>query len=253
MFKTIRNVSLSSVAAISIACSGAPHDTVDIGNRDVAVLGEKLSDFAGSWEGYAEAYDFEPSSDRIHLTLDAEGNGSVRFGDSALPPLPSDPMTVYPPDTGFYQAGRSISQYLIQSQPGFEYPVHSLTLTERRLRFETQPADMIDPWCALEPSVLVSDTPSYGCYGGVTFDPESQMYTDPATNTSFAVDALHDPVNYCRRVCTCTASGCVGLPIGASRFDGALEADGNEFAATLVFPGAGPDYRVIARLTRQTP
>src|SRR6201999_2363510 len=65
--KLIRNVSLCSLAVFTMACSGGGGgaEKIDIGNRNVAAIGEQLSDFAGSWDGYAEAYEFEAGSDRI--------------------------------------------------------------------------------------------------------------------------------------------------------------------------------------------
>jgi hypothetical protein len=256
--KTLRCISFASIAVVSVACSSNGGQPVDIGNRNTGVIGEKLSDFSGHWDGYAEAYEFEPGSDRVRVTLDANGDGTVRFGDADPPPIPSDITVRYPPETGWYPKGQSISQYYEQSQAGFEYPIHSLSLTEKRLRFELQPADMVDPWCNQEPSLPAPNVAGgFRCFGenGVTTDPATGACTFvfPTTGETIPVDCSNNAVNNCSMLCDCDVSGCTAHPIEVSHFDGALESEGTEFVGTLAFPGGSGENRLIVRLTRQTP
>src|SRR5450432_936374 len=87
-------VALLCGAGFSAACSGG--GAVNIGNT--AVIGSQLSDYAASWDGYAEAYTFMPDgSDRVRLTIDANGQGTLEVGNAALLPPPTDPNVGYRP------------------------------------------------------------------------------------------------------------------------------------------------------------
>ncbi|HEY4392953.1 MAG TPA: hypothetical protein VGP64_02775, partial [Polyangia bacterium] len=83
-----------SAAGFLGACSG--NTPVNIGNT--SMIGAQLSDYAASWDGFAETYTFSPDgSDRVRLTLDASGQGTLEIGDAALLPPPTDPNVGYPP------------------------------------------------------------------------------------------------------------------------------------------------------------
>jgi hypothetical protein len=221
---TVRNASFIALSAFAFACSSADDKTVDIGDPNVGIVGETLSDFSGSWDGYAEAFDFEEGSGRVRVTIDAEGNGSVRFGDSAINTVSAeDPLAPYMTRTGFYQDGQA--EALSACETGFEYPLHSVSLDARRLRFELLVGDVFTPWCSTLTSVASTDAPS--------------GYAPSAATTDAAW-------------CQCTQEECTGFsPYGSSHFDGALESDGQEFVGTLVLPNIGNNRRVTVRLTRQ--
>ena len=71
---------------------------VNIGNT--TAVGSQLSDYAATWDGYAEATTFSDGSDHVRLTIDASGQGSLVVGDSAPLPAPTDPTVGYPPGAG---------------------------------------------------------------------------------------------------------------------------------------------------------
>lgn len=53
-----------------------------------------MSDYAGVWDGYAEAFTRNDGTDRIRITLDSQGMGTLNDGD------PSDADTAKPVDCG---------------------------------------------------------------------------------------------------------------------------------------------------------
>ncbi len=126
-----------------LACSTG--ENVNIG--DTQQLGGKLSDYAAEWDGYAEAYTFQPSgSDRIHMTLDAQGNGSIRVGTDPLLPPPTDPNVGFPP-------GREYPKDIVADtglREGFLYPLHAAQVDAARIRIGLKPFDYYAPWCALQ-------------------------------------------------------------------------------------------------------
>ena len=76
----IRLLWLLPLAFAPAACSDG--NPVDLGHREA-----QLADYAASWNGYAEAYTFpEGSSDRVRITLDATGVGTIEVGDAPLDP-----------------------------------------------------------------------------------------------------------------------------------------------------------------------
>ena len=89
MTKT-RLLCLLPLALVPAACSDG--NPVDLGHREA-----QLSDYAATWDGYAEAYTFrEGSSDRVRITLDATGVGTLEVGDAPLDPVPTDPEVGLP-------------------------------------------------------------------------------------------------------------------------------------------------------------
>src|SRR5262245_9474401 len=93
----------AALMLLSVACSG--------GDPTVTTSGNQVSDYAATWDGYAEAFTFEDGSDRVRLTIHANGEGTIEVGDSAPLPPPTDPNVGYPPTpwnwapTGGYTIG----------------------------------------------------------------------------------------------------------------------------------------------------
>src|SRR4051812_34615530 len=96
-----RNVLLLVALASPFACSSATSRTseepIDIAKGRI---GERLEDYAAHWEGYAEANSFADGSDKVRITLDASGDGTLEIGDSAPMPPATDPSVGYPPSSG---------------------------------------------------------------------------------------------------------------------------------------------------------
>src|SRR5205823_5394415 len=112
-------------AGIPLGCSGG---SVNIGNTNA--VGSKLSDYAASWDGYAEAYTFMPdSSDRVRLTISADGHGTVEVGDTALLPPPTDPNVGYPSPGQPQFDGYSLNSGL---SGGALYPIYAPRVQESR-------------------------------------------------------------------------------------------------------------------------
>lgn len=224
-----------------LGCSGGK---VDIGDKTNTALGQKLSDYAGTWDGYAEAYQFDTSgSDRIRIQLNASGEGTVTVGDAASPPPPTDPDVGYPPGAGTtYVYDRLLS--------GFEYPVHGPRLDASRIRLDVAPSDLMAQWCALQTPILDeinTQEPMYNCVPNW-----NEMWSDtgcyqqnPDTNEWVPLDC--GKAAACdQRVCNCSADGCVATgPVYP--IDAALESNGDELVGTFV---TGSE-RVTIRLARQ--
>ena len=136
----------------ALACSN--QGPVDLGHN----AGGALSDYAASWDGYAEAYTFMPSgSDRVRLTIDASGQGTLRVGDGTLFPPPSDPNVGYPagsstgPDAGTFGAGNN---FVLGE--GALYPIYAPQVQTDRIQLGLKPNDYYGTWCSLQTPVATT-------------------------------------------------------------------------------------------------
>jgi hypothetical protein len=143
-------VALLCGAGFSAACSGG--GAVNIGNTNV--VGSQLSDYAASWDGYAEAYTFtSDGSDRVRLTIAANGQGTLEVGNAALLPAPTDPNVGYPPGQPDPLTGPNTGL-----SGGVLYPLYAARVQESRIQAGLKPNDFYGAWCALQ-------TPYYILYG----------------------------------------------------------------------------------------
>jgi hypothetical protein len=130
-------------AGFSAACSGGG-GTVNIGNTNA--VGSQLSDYAASWDGYAEAYTFTPDgSDRVRLTIAANGQGTLEVGNQTLVAAPTDPNLGYPPGNE--------DPTLISTPPLWEgalYPIYGAQVQTNRIQVGIKPNDYYAAWCALQ-------------------------------------------------------------------------------------------------------
>jgi hypothetical protein len=271
---------VAALLAAPLACSSAGN--VNIG--ETQQLGGRLSDYAAQWDGYAEAYGFQPSgSDHIHLVLDEEGHGTVRVGTDALLPVATDPNLGFPVgDEDLTATARSTSL-----SDGVLYPVYAAQVQTNRIQFGLKPADFWKDWCALQTSYRVfqgwtSQRPDggaadsdggmvplyeYSCLPGVAgssgtgaqrvcFSEDDSMPSDTrGLGPYLSVDC--GKYDLClARVCACTQAGCTAappLPIDATppqypvELDGALDSSGNTLTGTLNMDGT----RVTVHLQRQ--
>src|SRR4051812_42637128 len=93
--KTISNIIalLTCTTALNACASNKP---VDLGDDKTGTTAQGLAAYEGAWDGYVEAYKFPSGSDRVRITLDAEGQGTIEVGDApAIPPF-TDPNVGYP-------------------------------------------------------------------------------------------------------------------------------------------------------------
>jgi len=246
MNKNLGWVLIAPLAATSMAaCSSNP--AVDIGDP----VGGALTDYAASWDGYAEAYQFEDGSDRVRLVLDGNGAGSLRVGNAALLAPATDPNVGYPAgatwDKGFLTNVGGIVA-------GFEYPVHGTRIEDSRIRIGVAPNDLYAGWCALQTPVRDDvNGGSYGCVGNWGFSmpgtSSTCSQTNPSTQETVSIDCGKLMLCEVAQACTCTASACAAnvttnnVPV---QLDAALSADGSELTGTLVVAG----QRVTLRMHR---
>ncbi len=250
-----------------VACSG---DKANIGNT--SVIGAQLSDYAATWDGYAEAYTFPPDgSDRVRLTIDASGQGTLRVGDAALFPAPSDPNVGYPPGVA-YNGPSSVNAGLTE---GFLYPIYATQVQADRIQLGANPGDLFGAWCALQTPIPFYETTITGVFldggvvqtndggspigvpgivdGGVvsTFYsclPNEPSMSGPSGCAQMNPDGTTTPVDcgkltLCQlsQTCECTATSCTSYPVAAStpvgsypvELDGALDATGTMLTGTL--------------------
>jgi len=274
----MRIVKASFVMVLAAAWGCASNDPVNIGDDKTqrTKTGELLSDYAASWDGYAEAYEFPSGSDRVRLELDDEGNGTVVLGDGPTPAPATDPDAWYSP-FGSSQG----APYALPTEPaeGFPYTVQHAEVHEKRIQFVVDPYEVFTSWCELQVPVRdttgAPDAPEYGCLPYFVFQEsdgercwitdwqpgEVQVATETEVNCARAT--------LCRGigpVCTCSEDGCTLTPMpvtgptayGRIELDAALDNGGDALVGTTTITvgvnaaaGISPGDRVTVRLERQ--
>jgi hypothetical protein len=221
----------------AVGCGADP--AVDLGHSDPpAVLGASLTDYQGTWEGYAEAYHWSDSTDVIRLQLDANGNGVLEVGD------PNTPAPDLAPDPSSKPDLKPLPHYL---SPGFSYPVDGATVTSRRIRIATASQVAWNDWCdSFTPVADPQLAGNFTCVLNVGFSWDAN---DPAGCR--LMDAQRTPITctsvYCASVCACTETSCGARVEGDDvQIDAALMSEGDELAGTLV---AGSE-RISIRMLR---
>lgn len=241
-----RFIGASFVALGAFACSGA--DPVDIGNNDAVKTGATLSDYAAEWDGYVEAYKFPSGSDRLRISLDAHGNGYVRFGDQPLWPPPTDP------DVGYANTVELRSTWTNKPDEGFPYSVFQASVDDKRIRLGTQNEELFKEWCELQTPYYQSRQDVYTCmpeWDRATMPDPGNCLIQTSTGT-VPVDC--GKLTLCQTIdspCSCTATGCTVPPLASlgrasTQLDAALEDGGDTLVGTLLL-----EDRVTVRLTRQ--
>ncbi|HXU65253.1 MAG TPA: hypothetical protein VN962_26320 [Polyangia bacterium] len=243
-----------TLAVGPLACSSSGE--VNIG--DTQQLGSKLSDYAASWDGYAEAYAFSTSgSDRVRLVLDESGSGTLRVGDDTLLPPPTDASVGYPPTLG--ASGAQTSQVLTL-RDDFVYPIHSPRLEADRIQLGLDDLDFYAAWCALQTPVVrdpSSADSSYGCLpnlGGFSH-PDGTCGLTNTDGSTIPVDCGKLSLCNLQMLCVCTATAC-SIPTYTAdqppaqypeELDAALDSTGQNLTGTLTVGGT----RVTVHLQRQ--
>jgi hypothetical protein len=233
-------------AMSALGCGGGGDVNIgDDGREPTGSLGESLSDYGGSWEGYIEGYMFPDGSDRVRLNLDTQGNGTLVMGNDA-DPLPAPDPDAGPP--GWDNGSMTISPVMLL---GYPFEVASATLQSKRIKLATSEPTQYQEWCSLQTPVLDefnTEEPSYSCVRNVG-------YTSLEGETCHAQDT-NEPVPcaklLCQQMCSCTATACSWIgPRSAPGLDAALGSDGETLVGTLVTNLPGASGSVTVRLERQ--
>jgi hypothetical protein len=230
----------SCVMALNACASNKP---VDLGDDKTGTTAQGLAAYEGDWDGYVEAYKFESGSDRVRITLDAEGHGTIEVGDAPEIPPFTDPNVGYPPtDPGDPYVD---SKLYILPHEGYGYPVGDAAVRRGRISFTFWGTDLQKDWCEAQTSYVVGggSDPFYSCLPGGVATGSDDM----------CVDSLGNPidcgfVSTCVEACSCDAAGCTSArrdPQYELQVDAALDADGKTLVGTLLLP----DVRTI-RLQR---
>jgi hypothetical protein len=257
-FQVMRNTLECSVAvAICLASACTAAAPVDIGEGrepPPGLLGASLSDYAGHWDGYAEAYNWNDGSDRVRITLDANGAGTLRVGDLADLP-PPNPARAYPPGSDTQYSMGSTAPPLA---PGFSYSVRAALVDSQRIRFSTATSEPYREWCAMQP--IYRDLESgpeparYSCVTGFSWgvpDPNAPPVctafngTDP-TNPANAKLVDCGQGETCASHCLCNETTCIAWGDLDVRMDAAFREQGESLEGTLLINEA----RIIVRMTR---
>jgi hypothetical protein len=245
MMKTsLRFMLMVPLATAGLACSSNPE--VSIGDP----VGAALTDYAASWDGYAEAYQFQDQSDRIRLVVDGSGVGTLQVGDSAAVPPATDPDAAYPPAAASLP-GKDGLFGPIGLYAGFGYPIHGTRVEDSRIRFGVDPKDLYTTWCALQQPVLDTTNGGYMCVPnwGFSYNTTECSQTNPTTQETTVVSCAKLSLCELDQACTCTASACVAASTPDNppiQLDAALSANGTELTGTLVIDG----QRVTVRMHR---
>jgi hypothetical protein len=263
--RTLTLVALLCGAGAPLACSGG--GAVNIGNTEV--VGSQLSDYAASWDGYAEAYSFSPDgSDHVHLTIDASGQGTLRVGAGALLAPATDPTVGYPAGAFSSEVGPGPPSGTPVSSlglvEGFLYPVHAARVQTDRIQLGVVPTDLWTTWCGLQTPVVAFGSNndggdvSYGCVANLPSSISgiggtcSQLEPD---GTNVAIDCGKLSLCQFGMACTCTAAACASVSVPATtpvdqysvEIDGALDSTGTTLTGTLNLDGT----RITVVLTKQ--
>ena len=239
MIMNARNVLLLAACSTTWACSSGG-EPIDIGDGK---KGDKLEDYAAVWEGYVEAHEFSDGSDKVKVTLDASGDGSLEIGDTAHWPAATNPDVGYPPvsvTTGLFYPAEKLF-------PGISYPISGATIELARLRLSVNPWEVVRDWCALQTSYAHATGPSpYSCLPAPVYENPGPgcRYGSPATSVDCAKAMMCTGQP---QACSCDAQGC-SIPtdhnhsLGYTKLDAALDDGGSSLVGTLRI-GLEPVYQ----------
>jgi hypothetical protein len=239
------NVMSWIAAALSLTMAGCADEAVDIGDdTPPAVLGASLSDYEGTWVGYAELAEWSDGTQTVRLQLDENGDGVLEFGEA-------DPLPAPVADEGF-PPGQP-SHPMLGSTPvsgvisGFSYPVSGAIVQSNRIRMGSSSHELYREWCELQTSELVpGSTDAYACLGGAGFMWDGEMcflHGEGESETPIDCGLLA-----CAHVCQCQEEGCsVNTDSDDIRMDAALESEGSELEGSFEVPQG----RYFVRMTRE--
>jgi len=238
--KTITQlVTVVTVVSCLLTLSGCSSDApLDVGDDQSGTGAQGLAAYEGDWDGYAEAYSFPSGSDRVRLSLDAAGHGTLEVGDISHFAC-TDPTVGCPP-----ALGENLEFHAFGTQEGFEYAVDA-SLQNDRLQFEYWGTDAQKTWCEAQTS-----EPNAAGGSGYTCSPLGNggrmMGGACFARGEAQIPIACSVIDTCWGACTCDASGCTSNHGSALRLDGALSDGGAALVGTLMVS----DARVTVRLKK---
>jgi len=228
--------------ALTGMASGCGEESVDIGDDDTAVLGASLSDYEGTWVGYAELAEWDDGTQTVRLVLDENGDGVLEFGEAE----PLDPPVAdegYPRDReNRFGAGGPVPRDVLS---GFSYPVSGAIVESKRIRMGSSSQELYREWCSLmTPHLFQADSDVYSCLPNVGFGSgEDGCHLGVADPMPIDCGLLS-----CMDVCECQESGCsVNTDEPDIRMDAALESNGKDLEGSFEVPQGS----YFIRMTRE--
>jgi hypothetical protein len=247
MIRIATTVSTLLFSICASACSSpGGNSPLNIGETDT--LGEKLTDYAATWEGYAEAYSFGPAGehgDNLYLTLDASGMGHLRVGNAPIAAPATDPNAPYPPSVGAFDSPLWTGGLGFPS--GVNYSVDNPSVSSQRLQFDVSLGSALETWCPLQTSYDLGDN-TYNCLPNTGYGTggPGECFIGASSETPTAVGCFTLSMCAVDPLCQCDANGCEAGPGETVSVDAALEDDGNSLVGTLVYR----EERIAIRMTR---
>jgi len=253
-------ITLSSVVCLVSILSACSSDPASIGEKQPQYTKSELAAYAATWDGYAEAYEFEDGSDRVRLMLDEQGNGTLRFGNRDLIGPATSPTEYYPPQTSADQWG---VVPLWKFWSGYEYAARDTHVESERIRLNASVAELFASYCALQtPYPHAQSQSGYRCLPYYHLDVNVANHTTtpgacivPATTTNSGwtqgdpvVEINCEQMMMCNRGCTCTATACSAeTSYPGLSMDAALDDSQVNLVGTLLIG----EQRITIRLQRQ--
>ena len=270
---TISQLTLSihaSLFALCVcACSESP---VNIGENNSGQSKTGLAAYAANWDGYIQAYKFPDGSDRVRLTVNEDGTGTIRFGNSELLPKPSDPKVKFPPNFP-----KCMDCLLQPADPatwdghtplpgvwdGFSFTLNAVHVNVDRLQATAAAKEIYKDWCQLQSSrhFLNNSVDSYSCATCNSWGADSTLSdlcvvpsdsSCPSLVGSSSIPSGTTTTSPCERevlctgspstggeveqTCYCDANGCgIGNPAQSIVLDAALSEAQDTVTGTLAF------------------
>lgn len=262
---------------LALACSG---ESVNLGAEPLVADRSALSSYAAEWEGYTEGFVWAGvGSDRVALSIDEAGGGTLTFGDAPAPAPLGDVNVLFarmfPLDIGASPTSFASGNAGPVHDPlaGFPYSFDDVSVQDERIRLAVRRSEPGDAFCAAQPAVVDESQgdlfPAGGytcgaqsnpdrdtsCYPGVSLSRAREIANDPNPDLSLLGDPTGCKTNaVCSVLCACTEHECQGRSRNdesgseAIALDAALDEDGSRLVGTLDFRSAG--LLVTVRLRR---
>lgn len=274
------------VLTMATAGSGCSQGPVNIGDQTPTTqLKTGLAAYAASWDGYIEAYSFADGSDRVRVTVNEDGTGSIRFGNEDLLPQPTDPNAKFPPDLPMCEDCYLYSANAIPDvYGGFLFSLNDVHVATERLQGTSTNKEVFEAWCKLQTShqLVYSDSSGniqYNCSACNGNSPASDMnpsdfcmefsscpyYTDAVQSDAgiTSVPSLCERELLCNgsngtviaavdQTCFCDANGCdIDRQTQNITLDAVLDDSQQTLTGTLALPKAAgttiTNYTVVLK------